>query len=75
MEWIIGLIIIAAIGYFAYKMIENEKLLDVNKDGQVNAADAEAVVKTVKRRAKKAVKEVTGTKKPRAPRKPRAPKN
>lgn len=74
MEWVIGLIAVGAIAFFAYKMMKDAELLDMNKDGKVNAADAEVVVKTVKRRTKKAIKEVTGEKKPRAPRKPRAPK-
>lgn len=70
--WLIGLLIIAVVGYIVYRAItpsddaldqipvvkkaeeEVRSVLDVNKDGTVNVADAVEAGKKVKAGAKKA---------------------
>lgn len=60
MEYAIGLIIVGAACYFAYKVIvgtdpveDARKAADLNKDGKVDVKDAVVAVEKVKTRAKR----------------------
>jgi hypothetical protein len=57
-EFFIVIVFVAIVGYFVYYMLNKKEaigLLDLNKDGEVNKADAEVVVEKAKKNVKKAV--------------------
>lgn len=59
MEWILGAVVVAALGYFVYKMMNDDrKLFDFNKDGKVDSADATVVVEKVKKNVRKGATKV-----------------
>lgn len=61
-EWIIGGVIVAGVVYFGYKVAKGSSVsvstLDVNKDGKLDKADAQAAVEKVAEAAKENVAEV-----------------
>jgi DNA-directed RNA polymerase len=62
LEWIIGAAVVAAAGYFVYKMMKgssvNVSTLDVNNDGKINKNDAGAAVANIAEKTKENVAEV-----------------
>lgn len=58
MEWILGAVVVAALGYFVYKMMNDNRIFDLNKDGKIDAADAKVVVEKVKKNVKKGATKV-----------------
>lgn len=58
MEWILGAVVVAALGYFVYKMMSDDRIFDLNKDGKVDATDAKVVVEKIKKNVKKGTTKV-----------------
>lgn len=54
-EVLLGAVVVAAVGFVVYKMLNDRNPLDLNKDGHVNKADAEVVVDKAKKNVRKAV--------------------
>lgn len=59
MEWILGAVVVVAVGYFIYMMMnDNRSIFDLNKDGKVDATDAKVVVEKIKKNVKKGTTKV-----------------
>ena len=57
-EFVLVSIVVAVVAYFVYKMVTHKELLDFNKDGKVNATDANVVVEKIKKNVKKGTTKV-----------------
>lgn len=71
MEIILALVVAVIVGFVVYSLTRSSEdaleVLDVNKDGKVNADDAKEVVKKTTRAVKKVATQATAPKRGRKP--------